>query len=69
MSMHNHVICLSGDSHDIQTEVANKIDDGYKIIEIHSQYVDVKVSGYNDKTYSTPKSIVWLQKEVEVTHG
>lgn len=61
MAKNNHIMCLVGNCFDIQPDVATKVDEGYKILDIHSQFV-------TDSGYADPKSIVWLQKEVEVTH-
>lgn len=54
----NSIICITGDCSDIQQDVASMVDEGYKIIDIQSQFV-VNTSGYD-----RPKSIIWLQKEM-----
>ena len=61
--MNNSVVCLSGESSDLQLDLAELLNEGYSILDIHSQYVET------GKGYNKAKSIIWLQKELEVTHG
>ena len=62
MAKHLDTICLTGECSDIQNDVSLLINEGYKVLDIHSQFI------VNEKGYDKPKSIVWLQKECEVSY-
>ena len=58
--MNNSVVCLSGESSDLQRDLAELLNEGYLVLDIHSQYVDT------GRGYDKAKSIIWLKK---VTNG
>lgn len=62
MAKYKDIICLVGESHDVQSDVSARLNEGYKVLDIHSQFI------VNEKGYDKAKSIVWLQKEVEVNY-
>lgn len=58
----NNIVCLTGHTSELQFQLAELLDIGYEILDIHSQFT------VNEKGYDRAKSIIWLQKKVKVSH-